>query len=122
MDYHNIMVYNTIKKQGRTASKPTRSGQTSYAPGVLIIGSLRNSTQRKERQSMEDFKITLNERQKDGLKKAGFEGMAEDTDSILFYTFNMLDVLESHNKNYTKDQYNRISALKDIFEALYKGF
>ena len=71
---------------------------------------------------MEDFKITLNERQKDGLKKAGFEGMAEDTDNILFYTFHMLDVLESHNKNYTKDQYNRISALKDIFEALYKGF
>lgn len=71
---------------------------------------------------MEDFKIVLNERQKDGLKKAGFEGMAEDTDNILFYTFHMLDVLESHNKNYTKDQYNRISALKDIFEALYKGF
>jgi hypothetical protein len=71
---------------------------------------------------MEDFKIILNERQKDGLKKAGFEGIAEDTDNILFYTFNMLDVLESHNKNYTKDQYHRISALKDIFEALYKGF
>lgn len=71
---------------------------------------------------MEDFKIILNERQKDGLKKAGFEGIAEDTDNILFYTFNMLDVLESHNKNYTKDQYQRISALKDIYEALYKGF
>ena len=71
---------------------------------------------------MADFNITLNDRQKDGLIKAGYEGMAEDTDNILFYTFHMLDVLESHNKNYTKDQYNRISELKDIFEALYNGF
>lgn len=71
---------------------------------------------------MEDFKITLNEQQKENLKKSGFYGFSEDTDEILFYTFHMLEVLESHNKNYTKDQYNRISTLKDIFTALYKGF
>lgn len=71
---------------------------------------------------MEEFKIILNERQKDGLRNAGFEGMAEDTDNILFYTYHMLDVLERHNKNYTKDQYNRISALKDIFESICNGF
>ena len=71
---------------------------------------------------MNDFKITLNDSQKENLKSAGFTGFTEDTDEILFYTFHMLEVLESHNKNYTKDQYNRISTLKDIFAALYKGF
>lgn len=38
------MVYNTDKNQGRTAKRPTRSGQTSLAPGVLIIGSPEHST------------------------------------------------------------------------------
>ena len=67
---------------------------------------------------MNDFLITLNDEQKKNLKNAGFAGFAEDPDEILFYTFHMLEVLESHNKNYTKDQYNRISILKDVFTAL----
>ena len=71
---------------------------------------------------MNDFRIELNDTQKENLKNAGFAGFAEDTDEILFYTFHMLEVLESHNKNYTKDQYNRISILKDVFTALYNGF
>ena len=71
---------------------------------------------------MADFNITLNDNQIENLKNAGFEGMAEDTDNILFYVHSVIDDLESHNKNYTKKQYYGISTLKDIFDALYKGF
>lgn len=39
-------------------------------------------------------------------------------EDIYFYFSEMLDYLESHNKNYTKSQYNKIVALKDILECL----
>lgn len=66
--------------------------------------------------------IEINEKQKKNLKAIGFEGLAEDTDNILSYVHKILEVLESHNKNYTKDQYYKISTLNDIFKALYEGF
>lgn len=70
-----------------------------------------------------DFKITLNDQQKENLIKAGFEGFTEDTDNILFYVAGILENhLANHNKNYTKDQYRCIETLNDIFQALYKGF
>ena len=70
-----------------------------------------------------DFKITLNDQQKENLIKAGFEGFTEDTDNILFYVAGILENhLVNHNKNYTKDQYHCIDTLNDIFQALYKGF
>lgn len=66
--------------------------------------------------------IEINEKQKKNLKAIGFEGLAEDTDNILSYVHKTLEALESHNKNYTKDQYYKISTLNDIFKALYEGF
>lgn len=70
---------------------------------------------------MTDFNITINEEQARRLEAAGFDVM-KDTDEILFYTYNMIQWLNTHNKNYTKDQEHRIGALCDLWEALYKGF
>lgn len=71
---------------------------------------------------MTDFNITLNDEQKDRLTAAGFEGMAEDTDEIMFYTYRLLQYLAYHNKNLTNEQYHRIDALNDIYTALYRGY
>ena len=68
------------------------------------------------------FNISLNEDQAERLRAAGFEGFAENTDDLLFYVYHTLDRLAHHNKNYTKTQYYGITALYDIFEAIYKGF
>lgn len=57
------------------------------------------------------MKINYNEMEKLGLK---FDDIAD----IIFYFSNMLDWLESHNKNYTKEQYNRILTLKEICDCL----
>lgn len=69
-----------------------------------------------------DFKITLNDQQKENLKAAGYDILAEDPEEIFFYTWTRLLDLESHNKNYTKNQYYMISNLKDIYTALQKGY
>ena len=66
--------------------------------------------------------ITLNDDQKKALEDIGFKGFTEDTDNILFYVHRVLCDLEHHNKNYTKDQYYKISTLQDIFAALCQGF
>jgi len=71
---------------------------------------------------MEQFKITLNQDQKEALKKAGYEGLTEDTDNILFYLYSLIDWLSSHNKNYNKEQYNRIDIANDVLKALYENF
>ena len=71
---------------------------------------------------MTDFNITLNEDQIDRLAKAGFAGLAEEPENLLFYFYNVLEKLVYHNKNYTKDQFCSISDLYDISNALYKGF
>lgn len=42
----------------------------------------------------------------------------ENLEDVYFYFSGMLDYLESHNKNYTQAQYNKIVALKDILECL----
>lgn len=68
------------------------------------------------------FKIILNEKQKEELAKAGFEGLTEDTDNILFYIHKIIGNLESHNKNYTKSQYYEILTLAEIFDALIAGY
>lgn len=70
---------------------------------------------------MSDFKIIINEEQAKRLDAAGFDIM-KDTDEILFYTYNMIQWLNTHNKNFTKDQEHRIGALNDLWDALYKGF
>ena len=57
------------------------------------------------------MKINHNEMEKRGLK-------FDNIDDIFFYFSNMLDWLESHNKNYTKEQYNRILTLKEICDCL----
>ena len=70
-------------------------------------------------------KIRLSDKQIKCLKAAGFEGFIDilylNTDDVLDYVFNIVVSLESHNKNYTKDQYHKISALDDLVSALYRG-
>ena len=69
-----------------------------------------------------EFKITLNEKQQEALKKAGFDLFAEDTDNMMFYVHSLIEWLESHNKNYNKEQYHRIQILNDILTAIYKNY
>lgn len=39
-------------------------------------------------------------------------------DDVYFYVYHIAEWLESHNKNYTQDQYYNICALKDALECL----
>ena len=69
-----------------------------------------------------DFNITLNEQQQENLIKIGFYSLAEEPKTIMFYVANIMSYLESHNKNYTKKQYEGIQIVNDIFQELYKGY
>lgn len=42
----------------------------------------------------------------------------ESVEDIYFYIFREIEWLESHNKQYTKEQYHRISNIKVILEAI----
>lgn len=42
----------------------------------------------------------------------------ETVDDVYFYVYHIAEWLESHNKNYTQDQYYNICALKDALECL----
>lgn len=37
---------------------------------------------------------------------------------LLYYVKSLLDYLESHNKNYTKEQYSKILTLYDILTSI----
>lgn len=51
-------------------------------------------------------------------KMAAFGFKFDTLEDVYFYFSNMLDWLESHNKNYTKEQYNRILTLQEISSCL----
>ena len=42
----------------------------------------------------------------------------ENEQDALYYIIKHLEFLESHNKNYTKEQYNKIIDLLDIIKAI----
>ena len=39
-------------------------------------------------------------------------------DDLFFYVSRSVEWLESHNKNYNREQYSRISDLKDILDCI----
>jgi hypothetical protein len=41
-----------------------------------------------------------------------------DWNDLLYYLNNLLDYLTTHNKNYTKEQYNKIILINDIIKSL----
>lgn len=41
-----------------------------------------------------------------------------DKNELLHYVSRVIDELESHNKNYTKKQYNQINELKIIIDSI----
>lgn len=53
------------------------------------------------------------------LEERGFH--FDDTDNAYLYLAGLVEWLESHNKNYTKEQYHRIQSLKDIFDSIDYG-
>lgn len=53
---------------------------------------------------------------KDKMDELGFGFDA--VDDVYFYVSHISEWLESHNKNYTKDQYYNICALKDALKCL----
>ena len=67
------------------------------------------------------FDIILKENQKKELVNAGYKGLAVDATDILFYLWPQIEYLHSHNKNYTKAQWEKIDALYDISKALWDG-
>lgn len=48
--------------------------------------------------------------------KTGID-LQNETD-LLYYAKSLLDYLESHNKNYTKEQYSKILTLYDILTSI----
>ena len=55
---------------------------------------------------------------KEILKNIGIE--FTNNDDYLLYMINLIDYLESHNKNYTKEQYFKISELKEMINNIKK--
>lgn len=53
------------------------------------------------------------------MKKYGFDFDA--LEDVYFYMKNIIEYLESHNRNYTKNQYYKISTLKDIMNMIDAG-
>lgn len=53
---------------------------------------------------------------KNKMEELGFK--FENLEDIYFYADSIIDWLESHNKNYTKEQYGKITILKDLIEML----
>lgn len=53
------------------------------------------------------------------LEERGFH--FDDTDDAYLYLAGLVEWLESHNKNYTKEQWHRIQSLKDIFDSIDYG-
>lgn len=45
----------------------------------------------------------------------------DDWSDIYSYISGLVDWLESHNKNYTKEQYRRIVSLKEILDSIDYG-
>lgn len=41
-----------------------------------------------------------------------------DWNDLLYYLDSLLDYLTTHNKNYTKEQYNKIVLINDIIKSL----
>ena len=50
------------------------------------------------------------------LKKTGCS--FNDWNDLLYYLNNILEYLTTHNKNYTKEQYNKIVLIHDIIKSL----
>ena len=42
----------------------------------------------------------------------------EDPESFICYILSLSSWLQSHNKNYTKEQYNRIDTLNDLLNCI----
>lgn len=53
------------------------------------------------------------------MKKYGFD--FDTLEDVYFYMKNIIEYLESHNRNYTKEQYYKISILKDIMNMIDAG-
>ena len=69
-----------------------------------------------------DFRITYNEKQEAALKKNGFTGIANDPEGLNTIEFfhKRLSFLQSHNKNYTKKQYEAIDDLFTVIDCIIK--
>lgn len=70
---------------------------------------------------MEEFKITLNDRQKAALTTAGYEDLTENSADLMYFLSGLTEWLESHNKNYNSKQYDCIATLNEIITAIYNN-
>ena len=65
---------------------------------------------------MDRIKLGIN------LEKLAEQGWSfEDWSDIYSYISGLVDWLESHNKNYTKEQYHKIVILKEILDCIDYG-
>lgn len=65
---------------------------------------------------MDQIKLGINHE-----KLAKFGWSFEDWSDIYLYIKSLVDWLECHNKNYTKEQYHRICSIKEILECIDYG-
>ena len=59
--------------------------------------------------------LTINEKK---IQDLGFSYKESELSDWYCYIRAELQWLESHNKNYTKEQYDRLSTVKDLFDAI----
>lgn len=65
---------------------------------------------------MDEIKLAINYEK---LAACGFS--FESWSDMCLYVQSLVEWLESHNKNYTKEQYHRISSLKEILDCIDYG-
>lgn len=65
---------------------------------------------------MDEIKLAINHEK---LAACGFS--FESWSDMYLYVQSLVEWLESHNKNYTKEQYHRISSLKEILDCIDYG-
>jgi len=70
-------------------------------------------------EQMQDNKGTINNKIFAELKKQGFG--FESLEDIILYLAPLCGFLKLHNKNYTKEQYNKIDTLEEIIYIMYKN-
>lgn len=65
---------------------------------------------------MDSIKLAINH------EKLAERGLSfDDWSDIYLYVQSLVEWLESHNKNYNKEQYHRICTLKEILESIDYG-
>ena len=54
----------------------------------------------------------------ENMRKFGFDFTEDSKDDLYLYIVSLVDYLNTHNKNYTKEQYNIIDMICDLLRCI----